>query len=376
MKPTLTPENIDPVALDIVARLQKNNFKTYLVGGCVRDLLVGIIPKDFDIVTMARPEQVQKIIRPSFIIGRRFRLVLVRRYNEQYEIATFRAASYANEENPEAVDENIYGEPKEDALRRDFTINGLFYDPSKNEVIDYTHGLEDIEKRTIRMIGDPVERIEQDPIRILRALRLAHRTGFQIEPTLRQAMQERAELLKAAVLPRVREEIIKILRLPAPQLALLEGSDLGIIPAIAPRLSQTLLDPAISNDFINILGVGLEAVGRDCEPSDLYSILLYSYLCANSADWCTTLSTKFDDAFMEFIRTELGMHRNEFELFEQTINLVRQLIKHGDPLKLRARHRDHLVNNRAFPLALLIATTYHHLHPILLTHWSKVLAKH
>ncbi len=375
MKPSLTPENIDPVALDIVTRLQKNNFKTYLVGGCVRDLLVGIIPKDFDIVTMARPEQVQKIIRPSFIIGRRFRLVLVRRYNEQYEIATFRAAAYATEENPEAVDENIYGEPKEDALRRDFTINGLFYDPSKNEVIDYTHGLEDIEKRMIRMIGDPIERIDQDPIRMLRALRLAHRTGFQIEPTLRQGMKERADLLKTAVLPRVREEIIKILRLPSPQLCLLEGTDLGIMPAIAPRLAQTLLDPAISNDFINILGVGLEAVGRECEPSDLYTVLLYAYLCANSPDWCTTLSTKFDDGFMDFIRTELGMHRNEFELFEQTINLVRQLIKYGDPLKLRARHRDHLVNNRAFPLALLLATTYHHLHPLMLTHWSKVLAK-
>lgn len=376
MKPTLTPENIDPVALDIVSRLQKNNFTTYLVGGCVRDLLVGIIPKDFDIVTMARPEQVQKIIRPSFIIGRRFRLVLVRRYNEQYEIATFRAAAYSTEENPEAVDENIYGQPEEDALRRDFTINGLFYDPSKNEVIDFTKGLEDIEKRMIRMIGDPIERIEQDPIRMLRALRLAHRTGFQIEPTLRQAMKDRADLLKTAVLPRVREEIIKIMRLPAPQLALIEGSDLGIMPAIAPRLSQTLLDTTISNDFVNILGVGLEAIGRECEPSDLYTILLYSYLCANQPDWCTTLSTKFDDAFMEFIRAELGMHRNEFELFEQTINLLRQLIKYGDPLKLRARHRDHVVNNRAFPLALLLATTYHHLHPILLTHWSKVLAKH
>lgn len=361
--------------MDIVTRLQKNNFTTYLVGGCVRDLLVGIIPKDFDIVTKARPEQVQKIIRPSFIIGRRFRLVLVRRYNEQYEIATFRAAAYATEDNPDTIDENIYGEPKEDALRRDFTINGLFYDPSKNEVIDHTNGLADIEKRTIRMIGDPVERIEQDPIRILRALRLAHRIGFQIEPSLRQAMKDRAELLKAAVLPRVREEIIKILRLPSPQLALLEGTDLGIISVIAPRLAETLLDNARSNDFINILGVGLEAVGRDCEACDLYAVVLYAYLCSNDLNWCTTLNTRFDDAFLEFLKTELGMHRNEFELFEQTMNLLKQLIKHGDPLKMRARHRDHLVNNRAFPLAMMFAQNFHHLHPLQLTHWSKVLAQ-
>lgn len=375
MKPTLIPQNIDPVAMDIVSRLQKNNFTTYLVGGCVRDLLVGIIPKDFDIVTMARPEQVQKIIRPSFIIGRRFRLVLVRRHNEQYEIATFRAAAYATEDNPDTVDENIYGEPKEDALRRDFTINGLFYDPTKNEVIDHTNGLADIEKRMIRMIGDPVERIEQDPIRILRALRLAHRVGFQIEPSLRQAMRERAELLKTAVLPRVREEIIKILRLPAPHLTLLEGSDLGILPVIAPKLAETLLDDNRSSDFVNILGIGLKAIGNNCEASDLYSVLLYAHLCSNNPDWCTTLNTRFDDAFLEFVKTELGMHRNEVELFEQTINLLKQLIKHGDPQKMRARHRDHLVNNRAFPLAMMFAENFHHIHPMLITHWSKVIAQ-
>lgn len=375
MKPALSTEHIDPVALDIVSRLQKNNFTTYLVGGCVRDLLVGIIPKDFDIVTMARPEQVQKIIRPSFIIGRRFRLVLVRRYNEQYEIATFRSLTYATEDNPDAVDENIYGEPKEDALRRDFTINGLFYDPAKNEVIDHTNGLADIEKRLVRMIGDPVERIEQDPIRILRALRFAHRTGFQIEPTLRQAMQEKADLLKTAVLPRVREEIIKILRLKNPHLALLEAADLGILQAIAPQLAALVLDENHSADFLNILKVGLDALGSECEPSDLYAVLLYSYLSATRPNWCNTLNTQFDDKFLEFLRTELGVHRNEFELFEQTINLLRQLIKYGDPLKLRARHRDHVVNNRAFPVAMLLAQNFHYLEPAVLAHWSKVVKK-
>jgi poly(A) polymerase len=373
VKPKLSPENIDPVALDIVSRLQKNNYETYLVGGCVRDLLVGIVPKDFDIVTMARPEQVQKVIRPSFIIGRRFRLVLVRRYQQQYEIATFRAATYQTEENPDDFDENIYGQPEEDALRRDFTINGLFYDPVKDKTIDYTHGMDDIERRMIRMIGDPVERIEQDPIRILRALRLAHRTGFQIEPSLRQAMHQKADLLQGAILPRVREEILKILRLPSPQFALLEGSDIGVLHNIVPRLAETLLNDETSHDFINLLRIGLEAIGRDCEPSDTYSVLLYAYLCSNKKEWCTTLSTSFDDSFMDFIKTELGMHRNEFELFEQTIGLLKQLIKHGDPQKLRARHRDHIANNRAFPLALTFAQTYHHIEPGLLGAWASIL---
>ncbi len=375
MKPALTPEHIDPVALDIVSRLQKNHFTTYLVGGCVRDLLVGIVPKDFDIVTMARPEQVQKIIRPSFIIGRRFRLVLVRRYNQQYEVSTFRSLTYAHEDTPDTIDENIYGEPKEDALRRDFTINGLFYDPQNNEVIDHTHGLDDIRQRVLRMIGDPTERIEQDPIRILRALRLSHRIGFQIEPEMRKAMANKAELLKTAVLPRVREEFIKILRLPTPHLALLEATDLGILGNITPRLATLLNDDLKSYDFVNTLNTGLQAVGPDCEATDLYSVLLYAYLSSNDPEWCTHLSTQFDDSFLDFLKTEIGMHRNEFELFEQTINLLRQLIKYGDPFKLRARHRDHVVSNRAFPMAMMLATRFHYLEPGLISSWSKVSSK-
>ncbi|MBY0385496.1 hypothetical protein K2X05_10100, partial [bacterium] len=140
MKLSLDTNLIDPQALDIIQHLQRKNFTTYLVGGCVRDLLVGLKPKDFDIVTMALPEQVQKIIRPSHLIGRRFRLVLVRRYGQQFEISTFRALNYQNEDSPETIDENIYGEPREDALRRDFTINGLFYDPSDKQIIDHTEG--------------------------------------------------------------------------------------------------------------------------------------------------------------------------------------------------------------------------------------------
>lgn len=341
----------------------------------MRDLLVGITPKDFDIVTMARPEQVQKIIRPSFIIGRRFRLVLVRRYNQQYEISTFRSLTYSQEATPDTIDENIYGEPPEDALRRDFTINGLFYDPLNQEVIDHTQGLADIEQRILRMIGDPTERIEQDPIRILRALRLSHRIGFRIEPGMRQAMSQKAHLLTTAVLPRVREEIIKILRLPKPHLTLLEGYDLGIIAAISPRLAALLDNNEKTHDFVNILNTGLSAIGSDVEAGELYSMLLYAYLSSEDPEWNTHLKTRFDDAFLEFLKTELGMHRNEFELFEQTINLLKQLIKYGDPFKLRARHREHVITNRAFPMAMILATRFHHLDPSLVAGWIKVVRK-
>ena len=138
-------------------------------------------------------------------------------------------------------------------------------------------------------------------------------------------------------------------------------------------MADTLLDDQRSSDFINILRAGLHAVGKDGDPADLYAVLLYAYLCSNDQNWCETLNTKFDDRFIDFMRLELGMHRNEFELFEQTIGLLKQLIKHGDPDKLRARHRDHLATNRAFPLALTFARTYHHIEPQLVNVWGETM---
>ena len=170
-KPTLHASWIDPDAKEIVRLLQREGFTTYLVGGCVRDLLVGIHPKDFDIATSAEPNQIKRKIRGAYVIGRRFRLVLVKRGLQQYEVATFRrsmseedieALAATTEEDPEQTPspavsgDNYFGTPEQDALRRDFTINALFYDPVKNELIDYANGLADIERRLLRMNVDPV----------------------------------------------------------------------------------------------------------------------------------------------------------------------------------------------------------------------------
>lgn len=361
MKLELDSNLIDPNAIDIVEQLQRKDFTTYLVGGCVRDLLVGIKPKDFDIVTMALPEQVQRIVRPSHLIGRRFRLVLVRRYGQQFEISTFRALNYQNEESPDVIDENIYGEPREDALRRDFTINGLFYDPTEKNLIDYTDGLKDIKARIVRMIGDPQLRIQQDPIRILRALRFAHKVGFSLDTDLRREMATNADLLKKAVLPRVREEILKILRLDDPSQALWEAHDLQILQAIAPSLHQLLESPDRAKIFFHHLDQGIHWVRGVTEPAALYSIFMYSYLSALNPSWCQNLSSRFDENLDQFMRLELGMHRVESELFQQALNLVKQLAKHRSPQQLRSRHRDHLLTNRSFELALCLASAYHHL---------------
>jgi poly(A) polymerase len=352
---------IDPEALNIIEHLQRKNFTTYLVGGCVRDLLVGIKPKDFDIVTMALPEQVQKIIRPSFLIGRRFRLVLVRRYGQQFEVSTFRSLNYLNEESPDLVDENIYGEPKEDALRRDFTINGLFYDPTQKQIIDFTEGLNDIRARVVRMIGDPKLRIEQDPIRILRALRFAHKIGFSLEPNLRQAMFDGAPLLSKAVLPRVREDLLKILRLDDPSRALLEAYDLQILKSILPSVHAILEDPVKAKMFLHYLDQGFELMRGAAEAVALYAVFMYAFLAAHNEAWTQSLSARIDEKLDAFMRLELGMHRVESELFTQALNLVKQLGKHPEPEKMRGRHREHLLTNRSFDLALGLAAAYHHL---------------
>ena len=190
-KPHLHADWIDPDARSIVDRLQRAGHPTYLVGGCVRDLLAGIHPKDFDIATSAHPEQVRKLIRGSYIIGRRFQLVLVKRGDTQFEVATFRRMALPEEINPNetSYSDNFFGTPQEDAQRRDFTINGLFYDPIKDELIDYVGGIKDIELGLIRMIGDPDIRLKEDPIRILRAIRLSHKLRFSIEQKLRESIE-------------------------------------------------------------------------------------------------------------------------------------------------------------------------------------------
>src|ERR1700722_9571945 len=183
-KPQLHQDWIDPHAYGIVKALQRAGYTTYLVGGCVRDLLLNVAPKDFDIATSALPEEVRKVIYRSYVIGKRFRLVLVRREEQQFEVATFRREvrpDEMGEETPASFGDNVFGTPEEDAQRRDFTINGLFYDPVANQLIDFAEGLPDLENFVVRMIGDPAKRLLEDPIRIMRALRLKHMIGFVLD---------------------------------------------------------------------------------------------------------------------------------------------------------------------------------------------------
>lgn len=356
----LNEEWIDKQALKIVKKLQSHNHTTFLVGGCVRDLLIGLPPKDFDISTGATPEQVNKIIRPSYVIGRRFKLVLVKRYGQQYEIATFRGQA-ENEEDEEGpiMDDNTFGTPEEDARRRDFTINSFFYDPVKFELFDYCKGLDDIEARVVRMIGDPATRIQEDPLRMLRAIRFAHKSNFRIEENLRDAIFQNADQLPLSVLPRRREELLKFLRLNTASNLLWECKDLNLLKYLSPTLEDVMTNED-GDLFTNYLNQGLESVSDMDSPNELFSVLLFSMISAKHPDFCETLTLKNSqvEALCEILKNEWGMFRNEQELFFQTLEFIKALQGIKDLNKLRERYKIHLLKSNSMVTALTLSSAY------------------
>lgn len=352
---------IDSQALKLVKKLQSHNHTTYLVGGCVRDLLVGLPPKDWDIATSALPEEVNKIIRPSYIIGRRFQLVLVKRFGEQYEISTFRAQAKQSDQNSDGpiMDDNTFGSPEEDAKRRDFTINSFFYDPVRSELIDYCDGLQDIEHRMIRMIGDPIVRIQEDPLRMLRAIRFAHKTNFAIEESLRDGICQLAEQLTLSVLPRRREELLKFLRLKTASSLLWECKDLNLLKHLSPTLDH-VLERDESDQFTINLNRGLECVSDMSNPNELFSILLFSLVSAQKPNFCESLkiSEKQIDSLTLTMKNEFGMFRNEQELFFHSLQFIKQLQNIKDLNKLRERYKIHLLKSNSMATALTLSGAY------------------
>lgn len=380
LKPHLHQDWIDSHAFGIVKALQKSGFTTYLVGGCVRDLLVGAHPKDFDIATSAIPQQVKRLIYMAFIIGKRFRLVLVKRESQQFEVATFR-----REIRPEDADDpdlpagdNIFGTPEEDAQRRDFTINGLFYDPIGEQLIDYVNGLPDIDARILRMIGDPEKRLVEDSIRILRGLRLAHKLGFTICPHLRQAMQTNAQSLANSVLPRRREEILKLLRLEEPDRALLECFDLGILKYVIPALHDLLSNDVRRDLFLqyfNSLSSVNSGSESDFDPNDttqLFGWLTFAMLKAAQEGPSTRTEpiSIEDDVFQLMMRDELGMYKFEQAALTRAVLLLPAIARTDDFKRRGERRQLAMIKNEGFQLALLLAAKEFELSPTQLAFWK------
>ena len=246
-EPEIPIERLDPDALKVIARLRHVGHQAYLVGGCVRDSLLGRTPKDFDVATDAHPGEVRAVFRNCRLIGRRFRLAHVYfRGGKVIEVATFRSNptelldESAEEDDLLITRDNVFGTAEEDARRRDFTVNGLFYDTFAGRVIDYVGGRNDLDSRRIATIGTPEIRMREDPVRALRAVRFAARLGFTIAPDTFAAMRRHSGELARCAPPRVLEEIFKILRCGQCGRAfeLLRAS--GALPVLLPPLAAVL----------------------------------------------------------------------------------------------------------------------------------------
>ncbi|CAA9891960.1 poly(A) polymerase I [Candidatus Methylobacter favarea] len=213
---TISRTQISENALKVLYRLQKSGFDAYLVGGCVRDLLLGREPKDFDVATNADPEQIRKIFRNCRLIGRRFRLAHVHFGREVIEVATFRGGGEEQNDrqmlNKEGrlLRDNVYGTIEEDVWRRDFTVNALYYNIRDFSVVDYTGGMEDHRAGMLRLIGDPETRFREDPVRMLRAVRFAVKLGFKLHPDCEKSIPELAELLSNIPSARLYDEALKL----------------------------------------------------------------------------------------------------------------------------------------------------------------------
>ncbi len=241
----ISRRHIDSGALRVLNRLYRAGHTAYLVGGGVRDLFLERSPKDFDVVTSARPTQVRKLFRNCRLIGRRFRLAHVHfSGSEIVEVATFRCQPSQTEGDELLVrSDNRFGSPREDAARRDFTINGLFYSIADFSVIDYVGGVEDIARKVVRTINDPWIRFQEDPVRMIRAIKFAGKLNFRIEKKTWAALCELREEIRKSPEPRVQEEIARLLEEGAACRSLTLLHESGLLEEIEPQLAQYLDDP-------------------------------------------------------------------------------------------------------------------------------------
>ncbi len=235
-------KNIDEDALKVLYRLKNHGYVAYLVGGGVRDLLLERRPKDFDIGTSAHPQQVKKLFRNCFIVGRRFRLCHVRFGRKVIEVSTFRKQAPAEEGESLIRRDNTFGSPEEDAFRRDFTVNAICYDIATFSVIDWVGGIRDLEKRVIRTIGDPAVRLREDPVRMLRAAAIAARLDFSIDPDSVEAIRvSRGDIVRSSP-ARVLEEFYKILRQGAALRTFRLLHELGLLAYLFPAADKALVE--------------------------------------------------------------------------------------------------------------------------------------
>jgi poly(A) polymerase len=323
---------IDSDAARVVRRLTRAGFEAYLVGGCVRDLLLGYRPKDFDVATDASPDDVRRLFRNSRIIGRRFRLVHVLfGGGKVIETATFRRAPPQEDERDGAEllirNDNEFGEAHEDALRRDFSVNGLFYDLDARQVLDWVSGMPDIERRTINTIGDPVIRFQEDPIRILRAIKFAARLDCGMSPTVYDAIVQCRGSLAMAARPRLFEELLRLMRGGAAHRSVYLAWETGVLDVLLPELASYLSDqPDEGGLSWRVLRVVDEMTRERGEPlSDL--VLFCSLLLEPMIETCDFARDRMKMAgeFLEPLIDRLNVPRRIADAMRRIVALLPRL---------------------------------------------------
>jgi len=385
----LSRSQVDADALKVLYRLHQNGYIAYLVGGSVRDLLLDRRPKDFDIGTSAHPYQVKRLFRNCWIIGRRFRLAHVRFGPKTIEVATFRrqvsAAEVAADEEAAAgaalahdgipLDDeerdrlvhrdNTFGTPEEDAFRRDFTINALFYDIGTFSIIDYTGGLEDLRNGLVRSIGDPAERFQEDPVRMLRAVAMAARLGFRIDQPIDAAIAAHREDIARSAAARLVDEFYKLLRSGAAAQAFRMLAERRLLEPIAPELQRG------SSEALWESLAAVDAYRRrfDTIPDTLTNPILLGSLLLPLGHTLRSLTPAPvpEGAFRKEPRISLGLlplARRDIERLRQILGLQRRLLD----MNLSPRARRALTHRGPFREAL----TWLEIHgqaPDVLEHW-------
>jgi poly(A) polymerase len=272
-------EQVSPAARRTCDTLQQAGFKAYLVGGAVRDLLLGVTPKDYDVATDATPDEVRNLFRRSRIIGRRFQIVHVLFGQETIEVSTFRAAHDQNtitDEHGRVLHDNVWGTQAADAARRDFTANALYYDPHKEVVLDYHNGVADIKQKTLRMIGEPKTRYREDPVRMLRAVRLAAKLGLKIDPATAAPIKEMADLLENVPPARLFDEMLKLLTSGHAVACIKRLRDADLHHGLLPLL-DVILEQPMGEKFVMLSLANTDErvrAGKTTSPGFLFATLL------------------------------------------------------------------------------------------------------
>ncbi len=361
-------KHLDPDAVKVIRRLRRHGYVAYLVGGGVRDLLLGRRPKDFDVATTARPHEVRRLFRNCRVIGRRFRLAhILFGDGKIIEVATFRRdpmqafdevegeiaeeLSASGGVRPRLVprqregdagdllirNDNVFGEPHEDAIRRDFTINGLFYDLERGEVLDYVGGVPDLERRVVRSIGAPDVRFREDPVRMLRAVKFAGRLDFGLDPDLYDAVvAHRGDLFKASP-PRLLEEIFRLMRGGAARRSVFLSWELGVLSLLLPEVAAHLEDDAEGASWLwgRLDGVDrLQRVGRLPRDASLLTNLLLGPLM-EEVHAARDPSTAFE-AFVAPLAARLSVPRRMRERM-RLLTLAQRRLRMGKLGGLRRR---------------------------------------